>query len=479
MSVNPTEPLYLFEFANREKPSINCDELEAFLNELWRKRGAHQLSPLHTSDQDRPSSSSQRFLHLLRDGSIQSRNYVGIIHYKGQAVHLLPKVFYEEDKAYTSQETQAIQAHVLWWLSYSDKLRFPKSFSGFNTLRSNFFEVLIYLFAAYTRQALAHKMYQTYQEIDREQAYMKGRLNMAAYVSQNLSTGRWHRVACTYDSFEADNLLNRIIKYVARLLLANTRNLDNKRLLQEIIFQLDEVTDTPITHADCLRVSINPLFGEFATVLNYCKLFLANSTVLSYKNALQVYAFLLPTEYLFEHFVYGFLAKHLHGAFSTIEHQKSDAYLATLFEDEVRQQAVFQLKHDIYLEREQRKMIVDCKYKLVYPHETDEGAYDPKYGVSQADLYQLSAYAIRRGVRELYLLYPSTIHAPYPPTAHQKKVCFQVQDLFSPGPAIEIHLRQIPVTQPLDHIDLTKSMEANFTHLEAQLRQCLAGIGKA
>ena len=49
-------------------------------------------------------------------------------------------------------------------------------------------------------------------------------------------------------------------------------------------------------------------------------------------------------------------------------------------------------------------MIADTKYKIVYSDEKD-----PKKGISQSDLYQMLAYAVRFQVEEIILFFPNTV----------------------------------------------------------------------
>jgi 5-methylcytosine-specific restriction enzyme subunit McrC len=62
---------------------------------------------------------------------------------------------------------------------------------------------------------------------------------------------------------------------------------------------------------------------------------------------------------------------------------------------------VFSLRPDIIIKRELEVAIVDTKYKLL----NDE---DRKYGVSQADMYQMYAYVTKKGAVSSMLLYPDT-----------------------------------------------------------------------
>ena len=220
----------------------------------------------------------------------------------------MPKLFYREGHPLSDKEAAHIQRHVLWWLSYCRKIKFPNYQASQSDTQSDFFEVLIYLFAKYTRNLLNNSVYQQYEEESRETAFIKGRLNTSEYIQDNVSRGRWHKLNCTYDAFLIDNEFNRIIKYVATLLFRVSKQAENKKHLREILFMLDEVTDSPATAKQCERIRFNPMFSEFETVRDYCNLFLSNSISFDYKNELKLFAFLLPMEYVFEDFIYGFVS---------------------------------------------------------------------------------------------------------------------------------------------------------------------------
>jgi len=80
--------------------------------------------------------------------------------------------------------------------------------------------------------------------------------------------------------------------------MSATNLTENKRLLSEILFLLDDVSDEHVTRAECERIKVNPFFEDMLIVLDYCKLFLGNSITYSYKNEFRVFAFLLPMEYV-------------------------------------------------------------------------------------------------------------------------------------------------------------------------------------
>ena len=381
----------LFEYQNKQEFKGSFQGLENFLDDIWNKR---EKSTFYSGD-DIEKIEVQQFLQFLNKANeLKSNKYVGVIHFEGQKINLLPKIFFNTDREYFPFEINAIQNHILWWLSYCRKIKFPNYQTSLGSLNSDFFEILIYLFSKYTRELLSNSVYQQYQEVEEELSFMKGRLNMNEYIHENLAKGRWHKLNCTYDAFVVDNKFNRIIKYVTTFLFNATTSPDNKKNLREILFILDEVSDARATAEECSNIQFNPMFGSFETVRDYCYLFLRNSISIEYKNELKLFAFLLPMEYVFEDFIFGFIDKE-------IPEVSAKAQTTSVHLD---QNEFFCLKPDLYLEVGSRKIIADTKYKIVYRDE-----YDSKNGISEKDLYQMVAYAIRFKINEIKLFYPATI----------------------------------------------------------------------
>ena len=99
-------------------------------------------------------------------------------------------------------------------------------------------------------------------------------------------------------------------------------------------------------------------------------------------------------ETVFEDFILGFIKKEIPSIIAKA--QRSDIYL-----DESK---AFNLKPDFFLKTEFKSLIADAKYKIVYSDEKD-----PKKGISQNDLYQMLAYAIRFEINEIIVFYPDTV----------------------------------------------------------------------
>ena len=167
------------------------------------------------------------------------------------------------------------------------------------------------------------------------------------------------------------------------------------------------------------------MFGEFETVRDYCKLFLSNCVSFDYKNDLKLFAFLLPMEYVFEDFIFGFIDKELESV--RAKSQRSDTYL-----DEDR---TFNLKPDLWIKTTNKSLVADTKYKIVYSDEKD-----PKKGISQNDLYQMLAYAVRFEVDEIILFYPNTLKQD-----QEENTQMIIKDALANGKEITIKAFQLPI----------------------------------
>ncbi|WP_308992756.1 hypothetical protein QLS71_016165 [Mariniflexile litorale] len=382
----------LFEYQNKKEfPESHYDGLEVFLDDIWAKR---EKTSYYFNDEDNRVE-QQRFIQFLhKNKTLKSNKYVGVIYFEGETINLLPKIFYKGDEP-EDYEVNAINKHILWWLSYCRKLKFPNYLSGLNSEKADFFEILIYLFSKYTRELLSSSIYQRYTEVNRELNFVKGRVDINAYINNNLARGRHHKISCEFDAFEMDNEFNRCVKFVSKLLLSTTKENQSRRYLSDILFILDEVKDINVSADKMKRMTFNPMFSNFETIRDYCVLFLDNSVSFNYKNDLKLFAFLLPMEYVFEDFIFGFMDKE-------IEEIKAQSQIGAKHLDEEKN---FKLKPDLHLSFGDRSIIADTKYKIVYSDHTD-----PKKGISQNDLYQMLAYAVRFKANEIILYYPNTLH---------------------------------------------------------------------
>jgi 5-methylcytosine-specific restriction enzyme subunit McrC len=122
------------------------------------------------------------------------------------------------------------------------------------------------------------------------------------------------------------------------------------------------------------------------------------------------------------------------------------------------------LRPDLVLEAGDKNFIADTKYKMVYADESD-----PKKGISQNDLYQMVAYAIRFNTIDIKLFYPKTIQS----NGLTKVKSIHIEDTLAMNKSINIEAYQLSV---IDKNITTESLKEckvlfdNFEKLKSKLK---------
>ncbi|MGA3014368.1 MAG: hypothetical protein ABSD71_10075 [Bacteroidales bacterium] len=389
---------FLFEYGKWE-PAENTRGLKQLLQGIWLHGGVfyEEIETEELSDK-----SYQPFLRF-DGGKIRANNYVGFIQNGSELVEIYPKVFREAD----CQDKSIMLRHIFYWFKYCRKWRFPFNQAALDSQHiEEFPELIIHLIANQFFETITNQPLMQYQRIEESMITPKGSINFGRYLNNSLSKGNYHQIECDYEPFLFDNKVNRIIKYCARLLIAQTRFSENMRLLQETIFMLDEVEDLPYNIHDVESITLNSFYNNYEIVLNSCRLIISQQIYSSRNYDISQWCLLFPMEYIFEDFIAGFLECHFSKSWY-VKYQKSDEYLSN-------NPRVFNLQHDIFLTSKdgfKRNIIIDTKYKL----RDRNFKQDKKKGIEQSDLYQMVSYAYKRGCNEILLLYPNineTLHDP-------------------------------------------------------------------
>lgn len=384
--------LYEWDSASHELSEQQLHRFEQYLHEVWRNRQKFDTEENSHWGNKPLDEQKQQFFQFGYDHRLQARNYVGVVQFEGLRIQVLPKIMRDRNLL----DPQLQQRNLLFWLSYCQRIRFPFGKANVDTLDTeDTLELLVYVFANLATELLSNQPLQAYQQLNETTSYLKGQLNMPAYIGNQLSTGRWHEFSCTHAPFVYDNLFNRIVKQVAQRLRYISNHPFNQTKLGELLFLLDEVSPQSVTAADCDKVSLNTLQQDHADVLQLCRLFLSNQVMDLADDHSRNFCFLLPMEVIFEDFIAGFIEAHFPEWKAS---KQATDYLAT-----TDGKPIFQIRNDLYFPN---RLIVDTKYKTLYPT-------DDKCGISQADMYQMVAYALKRNCFRVMLLYPQTGEAGF------------------------------------------------------------------
>lgn len=431
------------------KSQSSLDELADFLQFNWEQRSAFY--------EDSAVTTRQQFLEFTGQQGIKTKNYIGTVVFKGQQLNIFPKIFREDkDDTDTSElSLKHLMKNLVCWLEYCTKIDYPyisisSDLDDSNDLR----ELFITLYIRYVKNALDRGLFYRYEDQTEDCSSIKGKIDLKDYFTRKIPNGMPNKFSCTFSSFVFDNPLNRIIKYTCKSLM-NETSAANQKIIRHILMKLNEVSDVKCTPSDCKQLRLSKLHKNYSVILSMSKMFLLNKMTSYNVDDTESFCFLFPTEVLFEGFIGGFMQSVL-GSDGKVRLQASELSLIDniVFEGEDLGRA-FTMRHDILAEYQSKVFVLDTKYKQVRRfkdnHELKQTIVSD---VSQADLYQISTYAAKRGLSDGYLLYPMYRYEDEEPSSPELQQTVSVDGI---DRLVTIHLVRLPFVfeEDLEH---TKQM---------------------
>ncbi len=454
---------------------FNWDTFDEYLQKIWEDRKLYVSDDKIFSDdskgydrEEESNKSTQQIFEILGK-TIKPQNYVGFVQSQGIRFNIFPKIFNPdrvEDNNKINKEKinrNKIWKHLLFYLSKSKLFNCPFSDADVDSLDTDdLLEILIYLFANYTKNTVWEEPYSFYEEVTEETTFIKGRLDFPGYIRENLTKGRWQYFTCNHEPFQYDNLLNRIIKFTCRYLQSYCKESASSEILSSILFILDEVSDVKCTTRDCSKVKLNPLFENYKTILDMCKMFLENLSINNEDEENSNFSFLVPMEKIFEAFVFNSLNE-ICKEKEKIYYVESQSKKNFAIREDSKITA-FEIRPDILLKKgKDVQAILDTKYKF-----RDFSKTEPernKAGVSQSDIYQMVSYAVGIGCTSCYLIYPKRFNWISPNA--DDFVTFSIQSGLLNSLDIKITAVNIPVTSEEENyfkmkMEIEKGIKASF-----------------
>jgi 5-methylcytosine-specific restriction enzyme subunit McrC len=179
----------------------------------------------------------------------------------------------------------------------------------------------------------------------------------------------------------------------------------SQRKLREIIFLLEEVMDLDIAEHHFSDVHYSRNMERFRPLVDFSMLFLKGMSPAPAKGKERSFSLLFPMEELFEEFIARYVLRHADFFELSCDHIYAQAVgrREWLLRREHDSAGKYRLKPDLIIDGHLGKprLILDTKWKRLLSDEEDS-----KNGVSQADIYQLYAYAHRYECPDNILLFP-------------------------------------------------------------------------
>ena len=347
----------------------------------------------------------------LRAGrrELRAAQQVGVVRLGRRAVQVLPKIYNARggagQQSTHDERTREATRNLLHMLAQAGRLPVrEQALAPLLRHGDDWFEILTRLFASHLLEEWQRGAHRHYQTIEDELPVLKGRWRIAEHLRR---PARRHLFPVTFDEFTADTSLNRVFRFVVERLWRLTRDGDNRQLLGELRQWMEEVRlPARVEAREAASSLLTRLNARFEPLLNLARLFLEGGSLQLAAKDFTTFAFVFDMNQLFEEFIIGLirrrrdhvLPEHLRTCDLLPQSHGAPHYLAR----DSRGRRVFQLHPDLAFRRGPAfPLLLDTKYKRLNPS-------DRRLGVSQADLYQMHAYARRYQCPRVVLLYPRT-----------------------------------------------------------------------
>ena len=367
------------------------------------------LALLETEEEDQPNYTPV-FTYLRPKGREQLRvqNYVGVIRLAdGVQIEVLPKI----SKRLFSGAARKLLVKML--VELVDSPFFEGTAADLEAHDMPIFELLMRCYLEQVTTIVRKGIARDYVSREDNLVFLRGKLNLTEHIRRNSYNSS--RLYCNFDEFDIDRPINRLVKGALLIVERLTRDPTNQQRCRELLFWFDRVPATSNVRFDLKRMRRDRLVQHYAPAMPLCRLILERLNPLTQQGENQVVSMLFPMETVFEAYV----AAKLPGQFRNwrVATQAKGHSLI----DEHLQRRMFALRPDLMLTRDNTRVIADTKWKLI-----DQTNRSDKYGISQADIYQLFGYSQKylanQKFREVLLIYPAsdTFSRPLNPFWYRK-----------------------------------------------------------
>lgn len=320
-------------------------------------------------------------------------NYVGTLHTPcGTDIEILPKTFVQED--------DPVKSRALLCKLIASALNLPFRETGAADLRLFQFpltEWVIRQFLHALEQLLKRGLCFDYQQVEEEQRFLRGQLDIARQVRQ--PPGRAHCFHLRHALFLPDRPENRLLRLALDKVCKHTKEADNWRLAHELHVIMQELRPSRQVKEDFSRWGSERLMSHYQPIRPWCELVIGEHMPLAIQGHTQGISLLFPMERLFEQHVAHVLKRQLVPE-AHLKTQSASDYLC--FHEK---HGIFRIKPDLLLSHADKKWVLDTKWKRL-----NAGSRQTNYDLSQQDFYQMLAYGHNYLSREdeMVLIYPKS-----------------------------------------------------------------------
>ena len=362
--------------------------------------------------------------------ALKVQNYVGVIRTPtGLDIEVLPK------RCHSAEDPRAIRRLLLRMIAASHGIP-PQvaDVADIQILDQPFTEWMALTFVRLAADVVRRGLRRDYLRVEGRERYLRGQLDLPRQLRAGpAATLDFH---VRHDVFSLDGPENRLIRAAVDRVARNTRVALTWRLARELTILLAEIPASRTIQLDLERWRDDRLMAHYTPIRGVCELILTGRTPFAVAGEHAAESMLFPMERLFEDCVERAIRKRLPPGYMLQPQPRSHTLCRYAGRD------WFELKPDFVVRGSGRAWILDAKWKLL---NSDAKA---RFGVSQADLYQLNAYGqtYLGGHGDLFLVYPRTPDFP------------DIGAVFEMAPGLRVHV--LPIDIEAETFDLGAMLSA-------------------
>lgn len=323
-------------------------------------------------------------LRFSSDVQLKASEIVGVVIAGGVQVEILPKI--------DGLDEGSTRLNLVRMLARAGYLPFSeKDADALDWRRTDLLDVVMRSFLTRVEAEARRGLARRYVSFSDDLPKLRGRIDVAFQYSRNVS--RPQLLACRFDELSVDTPLNRAFRCALELILLLAWSAETRRHAMVCLSLFDEVARVRPADLDWPQITIDRTNSRFRTLLELARLLLSGLHQTTSLGGEAGFALLFDMNLLFERYVGRCMARALPGR---VRLQGPCGYV---LHDMSSGRPAFQTTPDILVTSGDQRTVVDTKWKRLDPCEG-------LLGVSQADVYQMMAYAQVYKASRLILLYP-------------------------------------------------------------------------
>lgn len=339
------------------------------------------------------------FLHGDGAKSMRLANYVGVLESPcGTCIEILPKTHEQGQDIEKTRDLLMRMLCVFWGVPREAE------WAHIRCTANPLMEWIIQKFLQELMQLLKQGLRAQYNPLEEERVFIRGQIHMERQARQ--LAHKQHLTHVRHRVFSLDRPENRLLRSALERCHQITKSNDNWRSANKLRTWMNEIPCSKHIKSDFAQWENARPVAHYQNIKLWCSLILDGQVPKAVHGSWQGLSLLFPMEKVFESFVAHSIRQRLQPGSRLYTQSSAGKHLCTY-----QEKKLFRLIPDMRIEyfdeteKQRKQCILDAKWKLL-----DAGNQRDKYGLSQADFYQLFAYGhtFLNGKGELVLVYPRT-----------------------------------------------------------------------